>query len=430
MADKLRTSSSTARSEPRIFEECETDGWVERHVSLLELDVKNPRYSTIIFATASDFNNPEHLSLFPPRFQPTITDDLNGAFECEDIPDETGQFFTQHTSWSTYKIKRVLQPNQYHWTQATLLIHWNSHTKIQIIYIIDLPGAPREFLKTVPPGRLRAHDPYAWHAAFATAMIPEYDRSIWGLRHLVRDIEKGRVDPSTLTPDFFPHLHDIARHIFHANETLEVAQHTLDSLVREQIRSAGLYHGLHAGANSQQQHSHTHTHTHNNHNHNDSNTRTICNAPTNHPSTLQTERSLRCLAKQLHALHTRSRSLTERLHNEINLGFNLVSQRFGHDAKSDSAMMRTIAVVSMVYLPGTFVSGLFGTNFFNFTDGDEHTWFMAGSFWLYWAVTIPLTLATMAVWAWWHYLSPAKRNAKNPVRGRVETAWLDSKGIV
>lgn len=33
-----------------------------------------------------------------------------------------------------------------------------------------------------------------------------------------------------------------------------------------------------------------------------------------------------------------------------------MSQRFGSDAKSDNAMMKTVAIVSMVYLPGTFVS--------------------------------------------------------------------------
>ncbi|RAH87338.1 hypothetical protein BO86DRAFT_394139 [Aspergillus japonicus CBS 114.51] len=423
--EKLRTSSSTDRPETRIFEECETDDWVERRISLLEFNAETPRYSTVIFTSTTTLDTPSHLPLFPARFQPIITEDLNGSFDCEDIPNEAGQFI-QHRSWSTFKIKRVIEPHKYHWTQATCYMDWDPRTRQQTVYCIDLPLPPRTFLKAfLPPARQRAHDPYAWHAAFATALIPEYDRSIWGLRDLVRDIEKARLNPTALTPDFFPHLHDIARHIFHANETLEVAQHTVESLVREQIRSAGLYAPGAAAAGTtpssnapshhhhhHHHHSYTHPHTHN----------TCVSAPSTHPSTLQTERALRALAKQLHALHTRSRSLTERLHNEINLGFNLVSQQFGHDTKSDSAVMKTIAVVSMVYLPGTFVSGLFGTNFFNFTDGDEHTWFMAGSFWLYWAVTIPLTLATMAVWAWWHYFRPAKRRTrKRPVPQRVET---------
>ncbi|PYH43448.1 uncharacterized protein BP01DRAFT_98117 [Aspergillus saccharolyticus JOP 1030-1] len=408
----------------------ETDDWVESQGPLEALDVTNPRFSTVIFTTTSSLNYPHRLALFPPRFHPIITADLNGSFDCEDIPDETGQFI-HHISWSTFKIKHVRDPHDYDWTQATCYIHWNPPTGTQTVFIIDLPTKdPRAFLHAIP-ARLRRHDPYAWHAAFGAALIPVYDQSIWLLRNIVRTHEMGRVDPTLFAPDFFPQLHDIERHIFHADETLEVAQHTLESLVREQIRSARLYAAAAAAAVTPNTSSTStgppvtagfpHHHHHNNNNtRNDRNNTTT--APINQLSTLQTERALRAVAKQLHALHTRGRSLRDRLHNEINLAFNIVSQRFGHDTRSDSAMMTTIAVVSMIYLPGTFVSGLFGTNFFNFTDGDAHTWFMADSFWLYWAVTIPLTLATMAVWAWWHYLAPANRQSRGPpMKPRVKT---------
>jgi Mg2+ and Co2+ transporter CorA len=69
----------------------------------------------------------------------------------------------------------------------------------------------------------------------------------------------------------------------------------------------------------------------------------------NRGSWIHTAQRAHFVAKQLHSLLTRSQSLSERLRNEINLAFNLVSQK-------DSAMMKTVAVVSMVYLPGTFIS--------------------------------------------------------------------------
>ncbi|KAL4894870.1 fungal-specific transcription factor domain-containing protein [Aspergillus ambiguus] len=53
--------------------------------------------------------------------------------------------------------------------------------------------------------------------------------------------------------------------------------------------------------------------------------------------------------KEIHSLRMRAKSLTERLNNEINLAFNLATI-------SESAIMSTIGIVSMVYLPGTFVS--------------------------------------------------------------------------
>jgi Mg2+ and Co2+ transporter CorA len=116
----------------------------------------------------------------------------------------------------------------------------------------------------------------------------------------------------------FPNLHDIARHIFHANETLEVARHTLQSLIDEQAR----FRAEHAD---------------------------LMNTNGNRGTWIHTAQRAHFVAKQLHSLMTRSQSLSERLRNEINLAFNLVSQK-------DSAMMKTVAVVSMVYLPGTFIS--------------------------------------------------------------------------
>lgn len=53
--------------------------------------------------------------------------------------------------------------------------------------------------------------------------------------------------------------------------------------------------------------------------------------------------------------------------------------------------------------------GIFGTNFFNYTPGAQNSqtdlppWNMSDKFWVYWAVTIPVTLATVMAWAVWQY---------------------------
>jgi Mg2+ and Co2+ transporter CorA len=61
--------------------------------------------------------------------------------------------------------------------------------------------------------------------------------------------------------------------------------------------------------------------------------------------------------------------------------------------------MRSIAIVGLIYLPATFVSGIFGTNFFQFsTDKEDQGWRVSEEFWLYWAVTVPLTLGTVVLW--------------------------------
>ena len=65
----------------------------------------------------------------------------------------------------------------------------------------------------------------------------------------------------------------------------------------------------------------------------------------------------------LECLHLRSQALEKRLRNEIGLAFNVVAQhdsriavRIGEATQVDSAAMKTISVLGLIFLPGTFIS--------------------------------------------------------------------------
>jgi hypothetical protein len=61
--------------------------------------------------------------------------------------------------------------------------------------------------------------------------------------------------------------------------------------------------------------------------------------------------------------------------------------------------MKALTLIGVLYLPGTFISGIFGSNFFNYSPGrDGPDWNMSSKFWIYWAVTIPLTILTFLSW--------------------------------
>jgi hypothetical protein len=84
--------------------------------------------------------------------------------------------------------------------------------------------------------------------------------------------------------------------------------------------------------------------------------------------------------------------------------------------------MKAIGILGMIFLPGTFVSvrirlvvqmrrlltpsvqAVFSMSFFHFAT-DENTqsehWAVSQEFWVYWAVTLPLTALTLSVWHWW-----------------------------
>ncbi len=76
------------------------------------------------------------------------------------------------------------------------------------------------------------------------------------------------------------------------------------------------------------------------------------------------------------------------------------SAKVTHETRRDSAAMKTIATLTMLYLPATFVCSLFGTNFFApSTDGPgDPVSVVSDLWWIYLISAIPLTLLTVFVW--------------------------------
>ncbi|KAL2862408.1 uncharacterized protein BJX67DRAFT_297240 [Aspergillus lucknowensis] len=309
--------------------------------------------------------------------------DINGSFHCEYAV--ASPRVSPTVSWACFKIKEVETASKYDWMQPAMHVDWDPETGRQVVFVFGIPREEqRVLLERIPARDVRRRNPFCWHSAFVRIVLGLYDTAFWLLRNLVRDLEKARSN-SSHKPNNFPLLHDIARHLFHYHETIEVAEHTLQALVAEQD------HWRREDREFVQR---------------------------NLDTWIKTHQDFRREEKRAHSLKTRSKSLNDRHLNEINLAFNLVSQGFGRDARTDSNMMKTVAVVSMVYLPGTFVSGLFGTNFFSFQADPPNTWVTSGKFWIYWVVTIPLTLLTVLIWAVWHWREVYPRWFEKAVRRR------------
>ncbi|KIW18371.1 hypothetical protein PV08_02659 [Exophiala spinifera] len=146
-------------------------------------------------------------------------------------------------------------------------------------------------------------------------VVKMYDHAVWTIRDHVRKLEKDR-DITGAYRDF-PKLHDLARHIIHSCEVLGVACDNVTELI--DARRGG------------------------------------CSSPSTNSGAIQL---LRCphndiqiavSLRSLRNLQRRSDALKARLTNEINLGFNLVVQ-------SDSSSMKTISLITLAFLPATFVS--------------------------------------------------------------------------
>jgi len=85
--------------------------------------------------------------------------------------------------------------------------------------------------------------------------------------------------------------------------------------------------------------------------------------------------------------------------------------QMARDAQKDSEVMKTITVVTMIYLPATFVATVMSMGIFEFyfPDGSASQIVVAGlkvspMAWLYAAITVPLTAITLALaYAWTTY---------------------------
>ncbi|TEY31810.1 hypothetical protein BOTCAL_0775g00040 [Botryotinia calthae] len=89
-------------------------------------------------------------------------------------------------------------------------------------------------------------------------------------------------------------------------------------------------------------------------------------------------------------------------------------------SKRDSSAMKTISILGIVFLPGIFVAvrsspyfrtkecllnsnpkSILSTTFFDFKNASSIRTSVAPSFWIYWVITIPVTLIILGLWYFW-----------------------------
>ena len=205
------------------------------------------------------------------------------------------------------------------------------------------------------------------YPALVGELVVCQDRAVWGVRDWVRALEKSRVPSERPRPDY-RRFHDMARHAIHVIETLELATNSVSGILAHHSRISGG--SSPASAETRD---------------------TIANR-------------LTFFADLLRSQHARSASNRARLQNEIQLTFNVVAQydarmsvKIGRAAQADGAAMRTVAFVTLTFLPATFVCAIFSTSFFDF-DAEKGVWSASDEFWRYWAVAVPVTAFTAVTW--------------------------------
>ncbi|OTB06048.1 hypothetical protein M426DRAFT_319415 [Hypoxylon sp. CI-4A] len=114
-----------------------------------------------------------------------------------------------------------------------------------------------------------------------------------------------------------------------------------------------------------------------------------------------------------HYIHT----TLERLHIQRQALYNIMAQkesklnleiasqqrRLAHATKRDGTAMKTLSLLGAVFLPGTFMASVFSMTFFDFNVGPDNDSSgegatVSGLLWIYFAVTVPLTVLIVGSW--------------------------------
>ncbi|KAL2013244.1 hypothetical protein VTN00DRAFT_769 [Thermoascus crustaceus] len=74
----------------------------------------------------------------------------------------------------------------------------------------------------------------------------------------------------------------------------------------------------------------------------------------------------------------------------LNISVAMESKKISEASKRDSSTLKSLTVLTALFFPATFIAALFALP--NFTSTP---------FWLYWVITIPLTLVTFGSLAMW-----------------------------
>lgn len=343
----------------------------------------------------------------PWTCSPKFLKDSNGYFHCEITRDSSeaiksiGKFnmslciamlreLILHSNLVTRSLFEAKQLEMggraYHWIRFSLVTSWLASDDQTRLFILEAPpGFTTTLSNWISEGLRRNElgDPFWAVEKIVNSVVDACDRTVWAVRDQVRRIEMVQMPSDRKPSPDYREMHDLARHAIHVSESLTVSLETVGSIIR----------------------------SHDN----------LLRARTDRVSVREGKMihsRLLFMENILHNLRSRSDSNQQRLLNEIQLAFHAVAQ---YDSKisievtqSDGIAMRTVACVTLIALPATFVSSIFSMSFFNFnSDGDSK--FISDNFWIFWAITIPLTISASVFCNYFHIVPSFGLRRREPI---------------
>ena|SRR6478735_2193046 len=97
------------------------------------------------------------------------------------------------------------------------------------------------------------------------------------------------------------------------------------------------------------------------------------------------------------------------LYNLITQHDSYLQARLARESLRDSKAMKTLSILTILFLPGAFIATIFSTNMFDFKSKNQQVR-------IYFAIVIPLTAILMICWVLWLKNTPERADEES-VRG-------------
>lgn len=81
---------------------------------------------------------------------------------------------------------------------------------------------------------------------------------------------------------------------------------------------------------------------------------------------------------------------------------NMIMRQLAEKSNRDSSVVKTLTIITLIYLPATVVSNFYSTQFVTQKQvGDSYAVVYSHNAWLFFAISVPLTIFTLVVWYLW-----------------------------
>ncbi|KAL2049176.1 hypothetical protein ABVK25_010526 [Lepraria finkii] len=107
--------------------------------------------------------------------------------------------------------------------------------------------------------------------------------------------------------------------------------------------------------------------------------------------------------QKVEKLHAKVQGTTNLLSSLLDLGSGNSLHHLTEKGTQDAAAVKVLTIITLIYLPATVVSNFFSTQFVSQKQNDINGTFLVvcSNAWLFAAISIPLTLGTLAIWWLW-----------------------------